>query len=714
MRTVIPNELAGASLLGVHNWIKSQVALSNPGGSPDYKLSDMQGRRITLSDVARNPGKEVMIEVETIQGVRSNPSLAAVPGLELAYPVTVRTGNDVTELLPDEIDPKMAQRVIAEQGLRRGLHTLNRLSLQKSDSRITSPTTAALLQMGEIIKSEVRSNPADRTPFTQRTPLIYSPERALASWLAENAGQDLKASSVKAERYTQVSDAKIASRYGLNTDDIEKFANDVLMDYLFSASANRALVRTIISKNIEGIKQDRETIHKLLAMFPQQPQAFYNGAQRVFVAHPAYIYPTFADSIMSNRQLAAIVKFARGYPGNMGRRDDVPRSLKSLVRTGYGVNGAFARFRSWVIGVSDQAYDSTADIDRYFESRKPITAIVEHLARDPREQFRDQSFRPLWYLSDLGGFYPAPPPKWPREVVFAIMDAFLENIPYIVNMKDPGKSNLTPVRYSYLTEPVDKYEVKVTGKTLTMPAKKLQELKKSIEEATNAEQFKKIHDKLNSKLKLKNFNKKSDEDKKNYIKTTLLNALDKAEAGKMTTEAELTFDPSEGKSILEMAYDVAEISQAKYNYNMRGDDFKFVMAMLHYSMETITENTGTSTFNLNQEKFERGIRDFLGTGRYREYQALMEKVENAELDDDIIAGMAQSSVLASLIDVRTEFESELSAPLSVSEQERVRSELREEYDDLVESLRGVDLSPGMDKATQEILLDIRRLIETGA
>ena len=135
---------------GVHNWIKSKVALSNPGGSPDYKLSDMQGRRITLSDVARNPGKEH-------DRGRNHPrskkcpagSMAAVPGLEFGYPVTVRSGNDLTELLPDEIDPRMAQRVVAEQGLRRGLHTLNRMLISKYDSRITSPTTAALLQMGD-------------------------------------------------------------------------------------------------------------------------------------------------------------------------------------------------------------------------------------------------------------------------------------------------------------------------------------------------------------------------------------------------------------------------------------------------------------------------------------------------------------------------------------------------------------------------------------
>ena len=139
-------------------------------------------------------------------------------------------------------------------------------------------------------------------------------------------------------------DAKIAARYGLNTQDIDKFARDVLMDYLFSASANRALVRMLISRNVNGIKQDRQTIHKLLAMFPQQPQAFYSGAQRVFVAHPAFIYPAYArETLLSERDMKSIVNFARGYPANMGREGSLP-GIGKLVRSGFG-NTAFGRLQ---------------------------------------------------------------------------------------------------------------------------------------------------------------------------------------------------------------------------------------------------------------------------------------------------------------------------------------------------------------------------------
>ena len=108
---------------------------------------------------------------------------------------------------------------------------LNRLTLSTYSKQISSPTTAALLQMGEIIKSNpssgVRRNSSDRTPFTQRTPLQYGSEKALQQWLVETSGADEKDISVA---NTEVEDAKIHAKYGLNTKDIAKFAQEVLSD----------------------------------------------------------------------------------------------------------------------------------------------------------------------------------------------------------------------------------------------------------------------------------------------------------------------------------------------------------------------------------------------------------------------------------------------------------------------------------------------------
>ena len=115
----VPKDLSGASLLGVHNWVKSNIALSNPGASPDYKITDAKGDRLTLSDVARSAGDSVNIEVTTLSNVRSNPAmnLTMIPGTDIPYQDMVRTGNNLTDLLPDETDSALATRIVAEQGL---------------------------------------------------------------------------------------------------------------------------------------------------------------------------------------------------------------------------------------------------------------------------------------------------------------------------------------------------------------------------------------------------------------------------------------------------------------------------------------------------------------------------------------------------------------------------------------------------------------------
>ena len=733
MRTRIPNELAGASLLGVHNWIKSQVALSNPGASPDYKLSDMSGNRLTLSDVTKNPGKEMMIEVETIQGVRSNPAAAitTIPGLEMEYPMVPRSGNDLTEILPDEIDPAMAERVVAEQGLRRGLHTLNRLMIQQHDPRVTTPTSAALLQMGEII----RSNPSDRTPFTQRTPLVYSPERALAQWMAENSGEDIRAESVQAKRYTEVYDTKIASKYGLKTDDIEKFAEDVLVDFLIAASANRALVRLLMSKNLDSLKGDRETVHKLLAMFPQQPEQFYNGTQRVFVAHPAFIYPAYSEAILKDSEIRTIVKFAKNYPSSLGTKDKLPEKIINLVRSPRGFGGSLydlatgpaALFRSFLAGVGIgtfnryEKYDAAPKLDRALASEPEIVTVAKRLQKDPRESVMDKRFRPLLYFSDLGGFYPSPPPKWPRQIMYAIMDTFLENLPYYLDVDDPAASNLTPVRMAYLAEATKTLEVKVNNKTKSYSPEAAATLSaeitnhiKSAPSPLTPDYYKNFQDGLN----LGDHKKKGNESE---IQTHLLNlakAISNAilAASSLKAERTLTFDPSGPPSILEMAYEVAETAQAKYNYNMRGDDFKFVMAILHYSLEAMKTHTPSKGMGFSSSDFDEAMNRVIGATGRRDLQEMLEKAQNSNLDDNYVTGLVQQAVLADLYAFNQEVTDQLAQPMTTEQREIVLSVLRDEYQEirkLLPSKKG-ELGATFEIASQNIFREIRDQLNRGA
>lgn len=713
-------------MLGVHNWIKSQVALSNPGASPDYKLSDMSGNRLTLSDVAKNPGKEMMIEVETIQGVRRNPAAAitAIPGLEMEYPMVPRSGNNLTEILPDEIDPAMAERVVAEQGLRRGLHTLNRLMIQQHDPRVTTPTSAALLQMGEII----RSNPSDRTPFTQRTPLVYSPERALAQWMAENSGEDIRAESVQAKRYTEVYDTKIASKYGLKTDDIEKFAEDVLVDFLIAASANRALVRLLMSKNLDNLKGDRETVHKLLAMFPQQPEQFYNGTQRVFVAHPAFIYPAYSEAILKDSEIRTIVKFAKNYPSSLGTKDKLPEKIINLVRSPRGFGGSLydlatgpaALFRSFLAGVGIgtfnryEKYDAAPKLDRALASEPEIVTVAKRLQKDPREEVMGKRFRPLSYFSDLGGFYPSPPPKWPRQIMYAIMDTFLENLPYYLDVDDPAASNLTPVRMAYLAKPTGNLVIEHPGNqkrsySVEAAAQLAAEIEAHIKVAptlTAPDASKTFHDNLDLG---KNARTAGGTDADYLAHLGILADKIRAEFGKASTlkaEKTLTFDPSGPPSILEMAYEVAETAQAKYNYNMRGDDFKFVMAILHYSLEAMKTHTPSKGMGFSSSDFNEAMNRVIGATGRKDLNKIIQDARSSNLDDDFVTGIVQQAMLADYYSFYQDVALTLQQPMTSEVRTATIADLRRQADDLQALF--LEVAPG---ATFEIAVNrIGRMI----
>jgi hypothetical protein len=733
MKTRIPNELAGASLLGVHNWIKKQVALSNPGGSPDYKLSDMSGNRITLSDIARNPGKEVMIEVATIEGVRTNPSLrglAPIPGYDLNQKYITPNSGSLTELIGDDFDHVLVERIVAEQGLRRGLHSLNRLLLQRHDMRVSSPTTAAILQMGEIIKS----NPSDRTPFTQRTPIIYSPERALAHWIAENEGTgNVDANKLTEEQLVDVYNHKISSKYGLNSQDISKFANDVLADFLFAASANRGLVRLIISQNVDNIRTDRQTIHKLIQLFPQQPDAFYNGSQRVFVAHPAFIYPALAESALTQKQMEEIVKFAKGYPANMGRYENVPVKIKAMINGKYEllresdsltdnaikwaqlntVDKAKQLFNRWRQGRTGvEAHDSDRELESQFSRKAPMQVIFENLTRDPRASLRKKGFKPLYYFSDIGGFYPTPPPRWPKQLMLAIMDAFLENLPYIINADDPTQINISPARLAYFSEPTKEIEVELDNKKETYTAEEIVNFTKDYYElgwSATPTAYTELYKKHAKGKHLKLAEGKSVKDVREMAtelaSQTTLSSSDAAER-----TSTLSFDASAPKSILEMAYDVATIANSKYGYNMRGDDFKFVMTILHYSMRTLARPPTRADVRLDSAYVMDAFRDFLGANKYEELQALQQQLIDGSADQSVLTGFTQTSVLADLINFRDEMTQTLNRIYDDPDQGTAAvKKIIEEYTQIREQFMDTPMSLGMNQAVVEIFQELNEL-----
>ena len=706
----VPSSLSGASLLGVHNWVKDNIARTNPGASPDYTVTDGRGNRLTLSDIARSAGKDVNIEVVTINGARKNPAsnLTMIPDMQLSYPDLVRTGNNLTDLLPNEIDGAMATRIVAEQGLHRGLHTLNRMSLSTYNKNISSPTTAALLQMGEIIKK----NPSDRTPFTQRTPVHYGSEKALQSYLLEASGAD----EISVAN-TMVEDAKIAARYGLNTQDIEKFAQEVLSDYLFAASANRGLLRTLV-RNLPELKKSRETIQKLVYMFPQQPQSFYDGSQRVFVASTAFIYPVYAESLLSKKDMKAIVKFAEGYPRSMGTTDRVPTSLKKLTKTGLiSPRRDFRLFLTQLITFGREASDRSPALDLQYRERGHLQTVIQELSEDPRMSVRKANFRPLSYFSDLGGFYPSPPPKWPRKLMYAIMDGFLENLPHIINMEDPTNSNLTPVQMAYFSEPVDM--------TDTIKVGKVGESKKgtlTVKEAQAIADYDLTGYDIKVFMDLPNIKKvvleesKLGADKPTQISTIgslqdeIKRELEALKDSTLKMSSELTFDASKPKSVLEMVYDIAEIATAKYDYNMRGDDFKFTMAMVHYSFNALAESTVGDMFSL-ENRIDRGIANILGLDKFNRLEELRNSIQQNEFDEGPRAAFIQSTMLAQLMAIRDEMERRMGAPMTVATETSTKEELSQQYRRILQGLEGIPVSPSFNSGMQSVLTDMRNIIE---
>ena len=720
----VPKDLSGASLLGVHNWVKGNIARNNPGASPDYTISDSRGNRLTLSDVARSAGSDINIEVTTVSGVRNNPpaNLTMIPSTDIPYPDMVRTGNSLSDLLPGEIDSAMATRIVAEQGLHRGLHLLNRLTLSTYSKQISSPTTAALLQMGEIIKSNpssgVRRNSSDRTPFTQRTPLQYGSEKALQQWLVETSGADEKDISVA---NTEVEDAKIHAKYGLNTQDIAKFAQDVLSDYLFAASANRGLVRTLI-RHSPSMKADKQAILRMVSMFPQQASDFYEGRQRVFVAHPAFIYPAYASSILSKKDIKTITNFARDYPRNITRKDGLPIKLKGLVNRG---GSPLRRLRNFVTLGPRAAYDSSQDVDDSYADVGYMKTVIDALAADPRADLRKRSFKPISYHADLGGFYPSPPPKWPRKLMYAIMDGFLENLPHLINLDSPsGVQNLTPVQMLYFADPQEikgpiRVDVVAIGdkKDIAKTSNELNSLLRDIENALAAADPTAVEKLLNGGVKA--FIKVPiDGDaavritQLESIKDNIERAIKERESGSVanvTQRTELTFDAAGPKSLLEITYDISEIATTKYDYNLRGDDFKFVMAVVNYSLESLSKRTQGSAFQLTTSGINSRLESIMGQQKYQQLQTLEARLTASAMDEEPRAAYRQTIFLAKLMAIRDEMSSKINSPLSAMGRNEERERQKANYLALVQGLDFTNFSPSLNAGVQQVLTEMRDL-----
>jgi hypothetical protein len=637
MLVKVPGDLHGASLLKAHSWVKSQVARTNPGGSSDYSLSNPDGNKLSLSDITRNPNTSVVIEVTTLDGVRKNPAaFSPLPEMQFEYPEVPRSGNDIMSIMPGEIDPALATRIIAEQGLNRGLHTLNRLVHETAGVHVSSPTTAALIQISEAI----RKNP--RTPFTKRSPNFYNAEKALSTWVESELGLEIEAVDSSASIFT--GNAKIAARYGLNKMDIQKFAKDVLSDFLVGAAANRGFLRALLRNN-PTLRADRETVQKIVYMLPMSPEAYYNGRQRVLVAHPMFIYPIFADTLMTKKFSNQIVKFASGYPQNItnrpsGPESKLPKGLSKYVNHGpdYANMNNLTKLQNFVTYfINGVPIDSGDPLDNQYSNDGYWGTITGKLTQSMEEAITDRE-KPLTYHKDIGGFYPSPPPKWPQKLVYAIMDTFLQNLPYLMNTDLPiSDIVLDPIRMVTGEDLLPDKEIQLTvdDKKYTVAGKIVKE---AIARASNRTQ-------LTAALP-------AGHNRDLATAAGRLNARNVLEAALQHTavksEQHVEYDASGPKSILEMAYEVAETAMGKYDYKMSGDDFTFVMAMMTVSFHTLHDVTEGDFFEVTTEGIPKALRKVLGRDAYERLIELKDRAERTEMDPELQAKFDQTIFLSEL------------------------------------------------------------------
>ena len=115
MQTV-PTSLIGASLGEAHKWVREQMVFSNPGKPmADYKLTDENGKPISLSDLTRGNATHVTI-VGAGSTVRKNPAHPAeIAGfMEIPKPMHRNRLNALTQ---DDITPALYNAMVNEYGL---------------------------------------------------------------------------------------------------------------------------------------------------------------------------------------------------------------------------------------------------------------------------------------------------------------------------------------------------------------------------------------------------------------------------------------------------------------------------------------------------------------------------------------------------------------------------------------------------------------------
>lgn len=649
MRVKVPSSLQGGSLLDAHKWVKSQMARRNPGGTADYTLADSMGNPMTLSDLVRsNPTNEVEVEIIGGRGaVRSNPSLP-LPADFVPSPDFPRGGNFSTQLLPRDLDPALVERMVAQEGVFGAVNTLTILLTQRSADEGISPTTAGLLYAHSAIP---RTNPSGKTPFLADVAKdMYDSEIMIHRYLDRHGITDVT------KQETAIGKAKVSAKYDLTQRTLEQFVKEVLAPFLAVASANRGALRTInkisAGMNSNEKKDFANNYGKLMYLMPTKAEDFMKGREYGLVASSEFIYPVFAMKLLSDKEINTLLEVAKKFPNNLepsGKGIKLTSQQAKLIANRVNVSDPFWKrmlMKLPFIGGPIQAMAITGDAaeakatlikGKVPPREKMIAYIIESVNIDNYRYGTSKQDSKFLFMRDIGGFYPSPPKRWPLEICYAVMDAFLEALPDLVDIRDPAKN----------------YESKISFELLS-----------KLRDDT---------DLLHSDPKIKSMTygdyKKamagSDTDRENLLTSLgITGASTYKSPGDFTkyvftefTSFGLTaFEVNRdlGKSVLELLYEVMEIATSKYHYEMSDDDITFTLTLIDYSIRTLFDDGAsiaaptalmTSIFGRKKseqvtEAYERLVAS-LGTGAVTSgsssaraavihlsmVQALMDKIE---------------------------------------------------------------------------------------
>jgi len=273
VKVKVPDSLKGASLLGAHNWIRSQMVKENPsGGSTDYTISTPDGTPLSLSDLTALNFRydEVLINQHPSE-VLSNPNTGSsdfIPEdfnplldkkgrtgrdrVKSTYPIPVpdygypqyafapKLGDNVNELLPGDITPDMVSRLIAQQGRFGALNSIVKVaySVEEGGTGVdfTKPSIASLLQRYANAQTDhvVKKNPGSMGVFgpgeLNKHKGLVTPLEAVRQFMGEEFEvDDLDPDVAK----TMLDKARITNEYKLDDDDREYHRLPILSKVLF-------------------------------------------------------------------------------------------------------------------------------------------------------------------------------------------------------------------------------------------------------------------------------------------------------------------------------------------------------------------------------------------------------------------------------------------------------------------------------------------------